>query len=132
MIYSRYMKNGDVLIIVLVILLTLMLMIISVKNEILGDIRIITILVDGQSTSYTYNLSDTDLIEFQYANETGFLVYENGQVKLKKMSLETCPKRICSQPGWISKDNESIICLPNKIMITISGPKDNPVDMISF
>jgi hypothetical protein len=33
----------------------------------------------------------------------------------------TCPDKLCMKQGWISKQGESIICLPNRISITIVG-----------
>lgn len=32
-----------------------------------------------------------------------------------------CPKQICKHAGWISRPGESLICVPSKIVITISG-----------
>lgn len=47
----------------------------------------------------------------------------NGNVKIVvkdnkiRVSEENSPLHICSNQGWISKSYESIICLPNKIVI---------------
>jgi len=48
------------------------------------------------------------------------------EVKNKKIRVtsETSPKHLCSKQGWISKSNQSIICLPNKIVIKITGEQN--------
>ncbi|MEO0293854.1 MAG: NusG domain II-containing protein [candidate division WOR-3 bacterium] len=32
-----------------------------------------------------------------------------------------CPLKICEKKGWISKKGESIICIPNRVVIKITG-----------
>ena len=38
-----------------------------------------------------------------------------------------CPDELCIRQGWIEYDGQSIICLPNKITVMVSGG-DNSVD----
>lgn len=52
-----------------------------------------------------------------YNGEVGIEVY-SGQVRIVS---ETSPYNICSKQGFISKSNESLVCLPNKIVIKIPG-----------
>lgn len=58
----------------------------------------------------------------------------NGEVviEVKNNSIgvvkETSPKNICSKMGFISKGYQSLVCLPNKIIIKIV--EDNEVDLI--
>lgn len=54
----------------------------------------------------------------------------NGDVIIKvkdkkiKVDSENSPYHLCSKKGYISKTYESIICLPNKIVIEISGKNE--------
>ena len=32
-----------------------------------------------------------------------------------------CPDRLCVRQGWISRDGESIVCLPHKLVVTVRG-----------
>lgn len=69
--------------------------------------------------------------EDNYYTVTGY----NGEVKIEAMDGkvrvvdEISPKHLCSKEGWISNSYESIICLPNKIVINIEGSTD--VDTIA-
>lgn len=50
---------------------------------------------------------------------------------MQKMNKEICPRGICSDMGWISKTYESIVCLPNSIVVSIEGSKNIEIDIIS-
>jgi len=46
------------------------------------------------------------------------ILYDNGKIKVEE---ENSPRHLCSKQGWISQSYESIICLPNNIVINITG-----------
>ena len=43
----------------------------------------------------------------------------------------SCPAQVCVHTGWIKQPGETIICLPNKILLEISG-ENNEYDAISY
>lgn len=51
----------------------------------------------------------------------------NGDVKIKagegkiKVMQENSPLHLCSKQGYISKSHETIVCLPNKIVIKLES-----------
>ena len=58
---------------------------------------------------------------------------ENATVKVKggKISIThaECPDLVCVKTGAISKEGQSIVCVPNHIVITIEG--ESKIDAIS-
>ena len=42
-----------------------------------------------------------------------------------------CPNKICVDKGYISKNGESIICLPHHIVVTIESSEDKDVDAVA-
>ena len=54
----------------------------------------------------------------------------NGEVKIEvndyriRVIDEISPKHLCSKQGYIKESYESIICLPNKIVITMGNNSD--------
>ena len=43
----------------------------------------------------------------------------------------SCPAKVCVHTGWIKRPGETIICLPNKILLEISGG-NKEYDAISY
>lgn len=48
------------------------------------------------------------------------------------MSKEICPNSICSDIGWIDNTYQSIVCLPNNIIVTIEGVEEDTIDAQTF
>lgn len=63
----------------------------------------------------SYSLDQNQAVEI---NETNRLVIEDGSVR---MEWADCPDQLCVQHRGISRDGESIICLPNQIVISVES-----------
>ena len=48
------------------------------------------------------------------------IIIDKGKVRF---SSAPCPKKYCIHQGWINKANQIIVCIPNKISISIVGSK---------
>jgi hypothetical protein len=57
-------------------------------------------------------------------NGTNTLVIKDGQAFIKEA---TCPDKICVEHKKISRTGESIICLPNEVVVRITS-EDNGLD----
>lgn len=49
-----------------------------------------------------------------------------------EMDRKICPDAICSDTGWIRKKYQSIVCLPNKIVVRFQQEQEDEVDIISY
>lgn len=65
---------------------------------------------------YDLNEDKTRVIKSKYGYNT--LVIKNAQVWIKDAD---CPNQICVKQGKIQKGNESIACLPHRLIIRIKG-----------
>ncbi|MEI7542933.1 MAG: NusG domain II-containing protein [bacterium] len=57
------------------------------------------------------------------------------EVKDKKVRVlkSDCPNQICIHAGWISQPGQSLICLPNKVVVNIPiDHKNGKYDVISY
>lgn len=59
---------------------------------------------------------------------TNILIIKDG---VAYMDNANCPDKICVKHKAISRNNETIVCLPNKVVVTVEGDKDSDVDAIS-
>jgi len=55
------------------------------------------------------------------------IVIENEAVFMKESN---CPTKQCIAQGNISKDKQSIVCLPHKIVIKVVNKNESEVDFI--
>jgi hypothetical protein len=51
-------------------------------------------------------------------------------VRLLEMPVSLCPRKICSHMGWIRKPGETIVCLPNRLVIRLVTPGKPALDVI--
>ena len=84
--------------------------------------------VDGKEIR-SYSLSDEvdEVITGFGGKGSNRLIIHGGEAFLESAD---CPDKLCVKQGKISKINQSIICLPHKLTVTIKGGKEGEVDAI--
>ena len=94
-----------------------------------GNGNRVVVSVDTQ-TEAEYDLAvDGEYVIQGVGDGYNVLVIENGQAFVREAS---CPDHLCMNMGHISKVGESIICLPNKVVISIvSNNEQSDYDAIS-
>ena len=116
------MKKNDIFLIIaaLLILIPLVLFLLNSRNGdkalVKRDGKVIDIIDLSKDNTYTYE------------NESGFnkVSVENGKIHVIEAD---CPGHDCVKKGFISRNNESIICLPHHLEIIISS-KDEEYDIV--
>lgn len=73
---------------------------------------------------------ESEIYEFKFKDNIGYLEVKNGKVRMLEMDREICPKAVCSDTGWIDSPSQAIICLPNQIIVTIKGMEHDGVSDI--
>lgn len=53
---------------------------------------------------------------------------KNGRVRVIEAH---CPNKICEGMGWIDKAGDSIVCVPNRLVIKLIGGGEGEIDGIS-
>ena len=74
-----------------------------------------------------YSLAEEQEINLKDLGENTFVISDNHA----EMTKADCPDQYCVKHNPISKNGESIICLPNKVVITIKGKDEGEVDAVS-
>ena len=80
--------------------------------------------VDGELFG-AYSLKTEQEIEI---NDTNHLIIKDGRVDMIEAN---CPDQICVKHKTISKNRETIVCLPNKVVVEIVGGEDAQMDAVA-
>lgn len=86
----------------------------------------VNVIVDGE-TLYQCSLNESTekVIKTEYGTNT--VVVNGGRVFVKDAD---CPDGICENHRAISKDGETIVCLPHKLTVEISGEEQTELDAV--
>ena len=47
------------------------------------------------------------------------------------MTKADCPDKLCVNQNAVSKNGESIICLPNKVVVTVDSSENSEFDAVA-
>ena len=121
---SRKFKNDIIFIgsLLLIISIAALAMLLS-RTE--GDT--VTVTVDGQLFG-EYSLNENKTVEIKSGNGYNILVIEDGRAIIASAS---CPDGICAAHRPVGHNGESIICLPNKVVVEVRAQDKNQPDIIT-
>lgn len=124
---KRIGKNDLIFISILFLVLLLILILFYSFTNKKGEFVIVT--VDGD-TFGKYSLTKNQSIEIidENKNITNYLVIEDGYASMIEAS---CPDKLCVKQKKISKNNETIVCLPNKVVVTIVSNENSDLDAVA-
>ena len=88
------------------------------------------LLLYGRDKRGCVSVSKDDSIEIKNGDGdvTNTLVIKGG---VADMTSADCPDHLCVKKKAISKEGESIICLPNKVVVTVKSNMKSDIDSIS-
>ena len=124
---------------------------IAKKNKVRNDVIFISVLLlifciagllvmlsgkEGDTVTITvdkvvfgeYSLHEDRTVEIRSGDAWNILIIKDGQATVESAS---CPDGICSSHRAIFRDGESIICLPNKVVISVSADHENEPDVVA-
>lgn len=120
-------KKGDVAVICALLAAGLVLLLIFNLAPNSGDYAEVS--VNGKKQAV---LSLDKNAEYEIKNENGnvinILAVQNGAVH---MQYAACPDQICVNHAEISKSGSSIVCLPNKVVVTVHSNKTSEPDGVA-
>ena len=109
----------DIILIASLTLIGLVLLLIVNSKAEGGSFAVVQ--VDGVTVA-RYALSEDGVFVLNGGSNT--LEIKDGKIRMLEAQ---CPNLQCVHQGWISKSYQSIVCLPNKMIVTIEGD-DKVVD----
>lgn len=95
------------------------------KDQINSEVVIIQ---DGEEL-YRYRLAENRTVTIQGTDQSyNLLLISEGKVRVTDAD---CPDKLCIRQKSISKNGESIICLPHKLVILIDSPEESDLDAVT-
>jgi hypothetical protein len=84
--------------------------------------------IETNNESIIFNLEHD--IQKKFSGPLGLteIIIHNKKARIKESS---CNKKYCVHHGWINKINETIVCIPNEVRISIIG-KNKPYDSTNY
>jgi hypothetical protein len=121
------MKLGDKLIILLILLSVIGFIAIQLFDSSQESQRIIEVWFDGELLS-THNLQEQYReILFERNGMRNLIIIEDNGTFIKEAN---CPTQQCVHQGMVTKNNQSIVCLPHKLIVKVVIQESDEVDTI--
>ena len=79
--------------------------------------------VDGAAVAALPLSEDAVLTVGEGQGFSNVIEVSGGRVRVRDAD---CPDRLCVRTGWVSRDGESIVCLPHKLVVTVRGGEAGP------
>lgn len=125
------LTKGDKLLIILVIILSFSAMGYIRLQALSKSEKYISVQVAGEEVKRI--ILDSKLVgtKIPVDSQYGYNLIELGQDNVRVIEAD-CPDKIDVKQGWISGIGETIVCLPNRMVIEIKGTiEDTEIDMIN-
>lgn len=117
------MKRNDLLLALTVILVAAVIFAFQFFSGNAGNGKV-KITVNGEN----YGIYDLSTDQTVNVNETNYLIIKNGKVRMEQAD---CPDQICVHHKAISRNGESIICLPNRVVVSVENSEVSSLDGIA-
>ncbi|MHC1723071.1 MAG: NusG domain II-containing protein [Aminipila sp.] len=118
-------KKADIILAIILIIFGGVISYVAALDNNQGDTALIT--VAGKEFG-RYSLAENKTITVRQDGHINKVNIKDGTVS---MSFSDCSNQICVHTGTISKTSQSIVCLPNKVMVQIIGKGGAEYDAVS-
>ena len=112
---KQYIKKADIILLIVLVLVGLASTAYVAMSRSGGD----TVIIEQRGELYgKYSLFEDRTITIEGAKTKNVVSISGGEVT---MSESTCKNQVCVRHGAIAAAGESIICLPNRVVVRIEG-----------
>lgn len=120
------MKKNDITLIAIIIVIVMIFFVFYAFQKETGSTLVVT--VDGEFYQ-EYSLHENQIITIE--DEDGHKNVFEIKDGVATMIEASCPDKLCISQHPISFNHETIVCLPNKVVLTVENAETSEVDMIS-
>ncbi|MGN0377648.1 MAG: NusG domain II-containing protein [Suilimivivens sp.] len=120
--------RGDIIVVSLVLIMAFLAFLIPCFMHAAQTASEVVILQDGEETG-RYSLLENRTITVSFHDEGyNLILISEGKVSVTDAD---CPDKLCVKQRDISKNGESIICLPHKLVIMIESLEESDLDAVT-
>ena len=122
---KKYITKADIILLVVLVVVGIASSVYFAVSRSAGE----RVIIESDGELYArYSLNEDQRIEVKNGNKVNIVVIEGGEVYVEEAS---CKNQVCVDTGRIDQAGESIICLPNKLVVRIEGKGDKKYDAVS-
>ena len=118
-------SKNDIILLAAIIIVAALIWGITRMTQSTGAYAVVT--VDGKVLG-TYPLDTDTEIRIGDDEHYNILVIKDGTAEITEAS---CPDKLCVKQGRAEYDGQSIICLPNKVVVEIKGGEASEYDAVA-
>ncbi|MFW6113473.1 MAG: NusG domain II-containing protein [Actinomycetota bacterium] len=122
-ILNRWWAPGDILLVLIVLAVSVLLICQSTAGAGGGADLDVAVSVNGEEVLVLPLDEDRPELVIDGYQGKSHIEIAGGRVR---MVDSACPEKLCVRTGWISSPGESIVCLPNRVVIEVRGGKEEP------
>ena len=120
----RIIKKADIILFICLILIGGALSYLAFSGSSAGDLVVVK--VNGEVYG-KYSLTKDRTITVNRDGHMNKITIKGGKVQVSKSN---CKNQVCVKQGSISSTHQSIVCIPNRVVVSIEG-RDGEYDVIS-
>lgn len=111
----KIIKKADIVLFLILVIIGAALFFLSATGNEKG--KQVVVSVDGKKYG-TYSLAKDQTVVIRHSKNINKFTIKDGYVQ---MTHANCNNKVCLKEGKISRTKQSIVCLPNKVVIEIRG-----------
>lgn len=77
-------------------------------------------------------LNRDGIYDFKFDKGIGYIEVKDKRVRMLPMNKDICPEAICSNTGWINGYPKTIVCMPNRLIVSFTNNKNGDIDGIAY
>ncbi|MDD3718882.1 MAG: NusG domain II-containing protein [Actinomycetota bacterium] len=120
---GRWWVPGDVVLVLAVVALSVFLISRGVAGAGAGPHLEVRVTAGGEEVLTRPLHEDSGELKVTGFAGTSYLEISGGRVR---MVDSACPDKLCVKSGWVSSPGESIVCLPNRVVIEVVSGDGGP------
>lgn len=120
-------KRNDFLLLGCLLIVSLTLLIFQFTSISKGDFLVVT--QDGKDIGRFFLTEEKEIPILNENGEFNLLIIQENEAYIKEAN---CPDGLCIKQHPISRQGESLICLPHRLVVTIESLQKSDVDGVAY